>query len=192
MKNIGCFEIGPDANNPAPDGRSLPRVIPGRVDVQVGERPNDHRPSYCATGICRLRPKPYLVHWICFRRSGGDRAATGYTYVRRIRGVVAMPADSPSMTALMVVELRNTSYADGPAPVVASSRLPNTAVAPGQQCPFEFSAPDMPPSSALSIRCHVDISGNGAVTRGDLLSTESIPVPPIGDVDGLTVMVSVI
>jgi hypothetical protein len=103
-----------------------------------------------------------------------------------------MPADSPSMTALMVVELRNTSYADGPAPVVASSRLPNTAVAPGQQCPFEFSAPDTPPSSALSIRCHVDVSGNGAVTRGDLLSTESIPVPPIGDVDGLTVTVSVI
>jgi hypothetical protein len=112
--------------------------------------------------------------------------------MRRIRGVVAMPADSPSATALMIVELRDTSYADGPAPAVAVSRLPNTAIAPGRQCPFEFSAPEMPPSSALSIRCHVDISGDGAVTRGDLLSTESIPVPPIGDVDGLSVAVVVI
>jgi hypothetical protein len=112
--------------------------------------------------------------------------------VRRIRGVVAMPADSPSTTALMVVELRDTTYADGPAPVVASSRLPNTAVAPGRLCPFELTAPEMPPSSGLSIRCHVDISGDGAVTRGDLLSTESIPVPPIGDVDALTVAVVVI
>jgi hypothetical protein len=103
-----------------------------------------------------------------------------------------MPADAPSTTALMVVELRDTSYADGPAPVVASSRLPNTVVAPGLRCPFEFSAPELPPSSALSIRCHVDISGDGAVTRGDLLSTEAIPVPPSGDVDGLTVAVAVI
>jgi hypothetical protein len=103
-----------------------------------------------------------------------------------------MPADSPPTTALMVIELRDTSYADGPAPVVASSRLPNTAVAPGRQCPFEFSAPEMPPSSALSIRCHVDISGDGAVTSGDLLSTESIPVPPVGDVDALSVRVVVI
>jgi uncharacterized lipoprotein YbaY len=112
--------------------------------------------------------------------------------VRRIRGVVVIPADSPSTTALMVLELRDTSYADGPAPMIASNRLPNIAVAPGLQYPFEFSAPNMSPSSALSIRCHVDISGDGAVSKGDLLSTESIPVPPIGDVDGLTVRVTLI
>jgi hypothetical protein len=103
-----------------------------------------------------------------------------------------MPADSPSTTAHMVVELRDTSCADGPAPIVAASSLPYTAVAPGRHCPFEFSAPEMPVSSALSMRCHVDISGDGAVTTGDLLSTESVPVPPTGDVDGLRVAVVVI
>ena len=103
-----------------------------------------------------------------------------------------MPADSPSTTALLVVEVRDVSLVDGTAPVVASIRLPNTTVAPGRHCPFELSAPAMPPSSALSIRCHVDISGDGAVTKGDLLSTESIPVSSIDDVDALRVPVVVI
>jgi hypothetical protein len=98
-----------------------------------------------------------------------------------------MPAESPSTTALMVVELQDVSYVDGPACVVASTCLPNTAVASGRPCPFEFTAPETPLSTALSIRCHGDISGDGAVTKGDLLSTESMPVPAMGDVDALRV-----
>ena len=112
--------------------------------------------------------------------------------MRRVRGTVVMPAAAPSTTALMIVEVRDTSLADRPAPVVASLRLPDTVVAPHRRSPFELVAPEAPTRNRLSLRCHVSLAGDGIVAVGDLVSTQSIPVAAVGDVDNLTVPVTVV
>lgn len=103
-----------------------------------------------------------------------------------------MPAAAPSTTALMIVEVRDTSLADSPSTVIAAIRLPNTVVAPHLHSPFELVAPEVPARNRLSLRCHVSLAGDGVVAAGDLLSTESIPVPPTGDADALSVPLVVV
>lgn len=112
--------------------------------------------------------------------------------MRRVCGSVVMPAAAPSTTALMIVEVRDTSLADRPAPVVASVRLPETVVAPHLHSAFEIVVPEVPARNRLSLRCHVSLAGDGIVAAGDLLSTESIPVAAVGDVEHLTVPVTVV
>jgi len=112
--------------------------------------------------------------------------------VRRVHGVVTMPADAPVTTALLVVEVRDVSLADGGAPVLASVAMAGTPVQPGGRARFELAAPEVPAAMALSLRCHLDLNGDGTVAVGDLLSTRSIPVPTTGDAGPLTVPVDVV
>ncbi|SUE13282.1 Uncharacterised protein [Rhodococcus gordoniae] len=112
--------------------------------------------------------------------------------MRRVRGVVTIPADAPTTTARVVVEVRDVSYADGAAPVLASVAIEDTPVRPGGRIPFVLDAPEVPATTALSLRCHLDIVGDGVVAVGDLLSTRSIPVPVTGDAGPLTVPVDVV
>ena len=112
--------------------------------------------------------------------------------MRRVRGTVVMPAAAPSTTALMIVEVRDTSLADRPAPVIASVRLPDAEVAPHLHGAFELVVPEVPTRNRLSLRCHVSLAGDGMVAAGDLLSTESIPVTAVGDVDHLVVPLTVV
>ncbi|WP_350247172.1 hypothetical protein RBB84_03540 [Rhodococcus sp. D-6] len=112
--------------------------------------------------------------------------------MRRVRGVVMIPTDAPTTTARVVVEVRDVSYADGTAPVLASVAIEGAPMWPGGRIPFVLDAPEVPAATALSLRCHVDIVGDGTVAVGDLLSTRSIPVPVTGDVGPLTAPVDVV
>ncbi|MFD4351485.1 hypothetical protein ACFWPX_02945 [Nocardia sp. NPDC058518] len=112
--------------------------------------------------------------------------------MRRIHGVVVFPADAPATTALLIVELRDVSYADDSASLVASTQITAATVRPHGRCPFEFEAPEMPMAASLSLRCHIDLSGDGTVMAGDLLSTQSLPIPTAGDAGPLVVPVVVI
>ncbi|MBH0780886.1 hypothetical protein [Nocardia bovistercoris] len=111
---------------------------------------------------------------------------------RRVRGTVILPADAPARTAPVLVEVRDVTSMDGPAPVVGSIVLANVPIRPGGRCAFELFTPDMELSVSLSLRCHIDISGTGVIDTGDLLSTRSIPVDSAGDVEGLVVPVVLI
>ncbi|MGW5153555.1 hypothetical protein [Rhodococcus koreensis] len=106
--------------------------------------------------------------------------------------MVAFPADAPATTALLIVELRDVSYADDSAPLVASTQVTEATVRPHGRCPFEFDAPEMPAAASLSLRCHIDLTRDRTVTTGDLLSTQSLPVSPTGDAGPLVVPVVVI
>ncbi|WP_142386847.1 hypothetical protein [Mycobacterium hubeiense] len=111
---------------------------------------------------------------------------------RRIRGAVLLPPDAPTTVARVIIAVRDTSYADAPAAVVASVTLPDTKIGPGGRLPFELAIPETPAAQQLSLECHIDVTGGQAVTAGDLLSTQSIPVPPEGDVDALDIPVTVV
>jgi hypothetical protein len=100
---------------------------------------------------------------------------------RRIRGTVVLPADAPTTVARAVIELRDVTYADARAPIVACVTLPDAAVRPHGLIPFELVAPEAAVGHQLSLACHVAITGGPSVTAGDLLSTQSVPVPAAGD-----------
>ena len=102
-----------------------------------------------------------------------------------------MPADAPTTVARAVVELRDVSYADARAPVVTSITLADVAVHPNGRIPFELTAPEAEAGQQLSLACHVDITGGTTLAAGDLVSTQSVPVPPEGDVS-LDVPVSLV
>jgi hypothetical protein len=101
---------------------------------------------------------------------------------RRIRGTVVLPADAPTTVARAVVELRDVTYADARAPVIASVALPDVALHPLGRIPFELAAPEAEAGQQLSLECYVDITGGATLAAGDLVTTQSVPVPPKGDV----------
>jgi hypothetical protein len=105
---------------------------------------------------------------------------------------VILPADAPTTVARTVIELRDVTYADARAAVVASTTLPDAVVRPHGRIPFELTAPEATEGQQLSLECHIDITGGLTVAAGDLLSTQSIPVPREGDVGSLDVPVSAV
>jgi hypothetical protein len=109
--------------------------------------------------------------------------------MRRISGTVVMPPDAPVATATMVLELRDTSWADAPAPQIAVASFPGITVSPGRHQDFEMYAPELAGPRRLSLRCQLRMSGPSAVGPGQLRSVESIPVACTGDVTGVSVRV---
>ncbi|UTT49893.1 MULTISPECIES: hypothetical protein [Rhodococcus] len=105
---------------------------------------------------------------------------------------MTIPTDAPTTTARVVVEVRDVSYADGTASVLASVAMEDIPVRPGGRISFVLDVPEVSAATALSLRCHVDLVGEGVVAVGDLLSTRSIPVPVTGDAGPLTVPVDVV
>ncbi|MGW5309661.1 hypothetical protein ACWEVD_22715 [Nocardia thailandica] len=110
---------------------------------------------------------------------------------RRIRGFVVFPADAPRRPARLRIELRDVSFADGPAPLLAELSA-DVPIGPGARFPFELTAPAGAASSAQSLACHVDLTGDGSLATGDLVSTLAIPVPPRGAVANLIIPVTVV
>lgn len=90
---------------------------------------------------------------------------------------------------MMVIDVRDTSLVDGAAPVIAVSSFPNTVVMPGHRHRFAMEVPEVPLTHHLSLGCHIDLSGEGALTHGDLVCAEPVPVAAVGDVDALVVHV---
>lgn len=109
--------------------------------------------------------------------------------MRRISGTVVMPPDAPVATATMVLEVRDTSWADAPAPQIAVESVPGITVSPGRRQDFEMYAPEMAAQQRLSLRCQFSMSGPSAVGLRQLRSVESIPVAATGDVTDVTVRV---
>ena len=93
-----------------------------------------------------------------------------------------LPSDAPAAVARIVVELRDVTYADARAPVVASVALPGVEVRPHARIPFDLPAPEAQAGQQLSVECYVDVTGGAALAAGDLVTTQSVPVPPAGDV----------
>ena len=101
--------------------------------------------------------------------------------MRRIRGEIVLPADSPAAAAgLVLAEVRDVSLMDVPSTVVAEWRRTDVPVAPGGRIPFELDVPEGDQGRSLSVRAHVSFDGSGVVRPGDLLTVTVIPVSPRG------------
>ena len=109
-----------------------------------------------------------------------------------VSGTAVVPAGIEGFPAASLhVEVRDATLADAPSVVLASRTWGGVAVRPGARLPFALTLADAPEHAVLSLRVHVDVAGDGAVSSGDLLSTQFHPLPTSGPVD-VTVPLSAI
>ena len=83
--------------------------------------------------------------------------------------------------AVLHVKIEDTSRADAAARVVAEAVMPITRpMAVGEEVPFSVTISDADERAHYGVRIHVDTTGSGDVTEGDLVSTEAQPVITYG------------
>jgi uncharacterized lipoprotein YbaY len=101
---------------------------------------------------------------------GNDRLAGGN---------VVFGADAQQVRdATVYVRLEEVSRADAPSRIVAEQVLRGVTYEPGQPLQFELRGTVPADRASYRLRVHVDVDGDGQVSRGDYVSTESIPVTP--------------
>jgi uncharacterized lipoprotein YbaY len=96
-----------------------------------------------------------------------------------VTGEIVFPGPPPSLRgATVYIRLSDTSQADGPARVVAEgvlTKLEGQATS-GGALPFSLRGRVDDPTSRLTVSVHVDLDGDGAISRGDYINVASIPV----------------
>ena len=105
---------------------------------------------------------------------------------------IPMPDEYDRM--VMHIYLEDVSFADAPARVITSlviDRIPSDARTKGR-VPFiiQGSIPDN--KSRYSIRVHVDLDGDGKISKGDYINTVSYPVLTYGNPEHVEVRVEVV
>ena len=100
-----------------------------------------------------------------------------------VEGEINFEGQSTSFTyATVYVRLEEVSAADAPARVVAEHIRRNVAFDPqaGEALAFTLEAEAPDPTASYSVRAHIDLDGDGQVSRGDYISMQSYPVLTFG------------
>lgn len=96
-----------------------------------------------------------------------------------VRGRIRWPADAPPFEGATVsVTVEDVSRADASSVVVGRQVLHNVTASGTTQpeLSFEVPIPEVDPRVHYEVSVHVDQSGSGTITKGDLLSVQSHPV----------------
>jgi uncharacterized lipoprotein YbaY len=92
-------------------------------------------------------------------------------------GSVIINADPSQLrNATVYVRLEDVNRADAPSRIVAEQVLSGGAFAEGKPLRFELRGVLPGGSGSCRLRVHVDVDGDGQVSPGDYVSTESYPV----------------
>lgn len=105
-----------------------------------------------------------------------------------IRGTVDFQGVKEPVSDVTVhVRLEETSRADAKATTVAEQVIDHVNIVP-EGPPIPFTLP-MPPNEngRFVVRVHADVAGDGKVSRGDYVSTQSYPVDMNADQSGLAI-----
>jgi uncharacterized lipoprotein YbaY len=95
----------------------------------------------------------------------------------------------PAHNVTVYVRVQDTARADAPSTQVAEKVLRRVNILPGSP-PLRFKVQAIPqnPHARYVIRVHADVDGNGIVSRGDYVSTQSYPVPSSGQPVAVTIV----
>jgi putative lipoprotein len=112
--------------------------------------------------------------------------------MRSIKGQIIVPPNAPRRKAhTITIEVHDISVADAPSKMLSQSRLANAQVKPNDRLAFQIDAPELT-GRMLAFRVHVDWDGDGAISSGDLLTTQIVPVPSAGETKQVQVPVTLI
>ena len=81
--------------------------------------------------------------------------------------------------ATVYVRLEDVSRADAPSQIIAQQVLSGAAFGPGAPLRFEIRGALPGGSRDCRLRVHVDVDGDGQISPGDLVSTQSYTVTPM-------------
>jgi putative lipoprotein len=112
----------------------------------------------------------------------GSDASSHPTDEASISGIIEFPdVREPAHNVTVHVQVQVTTFADAPAVTVAELVLPGVDIAPGVlPIPFALHGIPLKAGARYVIRVHADVNGNGAVSRGDYVSSRSYPVENTG------------
>ncbi len=99
-----------------------------------------------------------------------------------VEGEIKFEEAPPFSGATMYVRLEDVSVADAPARVVAEDTRRGVSFDPraGESLKFAIEGAEPDPKASYSVRAHIDIDGDGQVSRGDFISMQSYPVLTFG------------
>jgi len=105
-----------------------------------------------------------------------------------VRGHVSFPDGTPPLVGVNLrVILQDVTRADIPARTVSEMVLKGLSHAGGgTKVSFELRVDRIDPKTRYVVRAHVDVDGDGRVSKGDYVTTQSYPVLTFGhghDVD---------
>jgi uncharacterized lipoprotein YbaY len=106
-------------------------------------------------------------------------------------GEVTFEEDAPPFTdATMYVYLENITVADIAAEVVDDYVEQGVAYDPNTTTlSFAMAGKALDPRASYSVRVHIDIDGDGKVSQGDFISTQSYPVITFGHPRKVSILV---
>lgn len=112
--------------------------------------------------------------------------------VQLVKGKITFEEEAPSFTgATMYVRLENITVADIASEVVADYVERDVAFDPKTAKDLLFTiagkAPD--PRASYAVRVHIDVDGDGEVSQGDFVSTQSYPVITFGHPREVSILV---
>ena len=93
-------------------------------------------------------------------------------------GTVVIDERAEPGTATVRVSLEDARIADASSVRLAETVLRGVEVVPGARIPFVIEADDVP--AGITVRVHVDYSGDRELAVGDQFSTISIPADVLG------------
>ena len=99
-----------------------------------------------------------------------------------LTGVVVFPPDTkPVQNARMHLRLEDVSLADAPATLVIERTYESISLPGGaERLSFELHGQIPSPVAHYSVRVLLDVDGDGEISAGDYISTESYPVLTFG------------
>ena len=109
---------------------------------------------------------------------------------RTVSGEIRLPDTGvPEQTAAVVVQVEDVSRADAPS-VIGGEQRHNVKLRSGGVLPLHVEVlVDRIDERSYSVQVHVDVSGSGEVSVGDLISTRSYPVLTRGHPDHASIKV---
>src|SRR5262249_40432085 len=99
------------------------------------------------------------------------------------------PGTRPLASTTIYIRLEEVSRADAHSRTVAEKVLHGVSLEENSAFPFELHAEIVGPESHLNVRVHVDVDGDGQVSSGDYITTESYPVRTRGSAARLQIRV---
>ncbi|GAA0229140.1 M12 family metallopeptidase [Cryptosporangium japonicum] len=97
--------------------------------------------------------------------------------VEAVTGVLRLPDDGPGgRAATVVVSVRDTTTTGGPMTPVGEVTMANVPLGGGAGIPFRVPVTDVDPDAVYTVEAHVDVSGDGEIAAGDLVTAAACPV----------------